>query len=100
MRSFHDTLDLHADNALVHVEYFFLPCSVQTILGGGLDDVNVGGTTGRPVIFFVGTQWFYKGVSMFDPSLCFELFCICSLTLKSSYEGLSGNSTFHAKFIV
>lgn len=30
VRSFHDTLDLHADNAHVQVEYFFLPCSTPS----------------------------------------------------------------------
>lgn len=39
VRYFHDTLDLHADNATVQVEYFFLPCTPSdsgalTSLGG------------------------------------------------------------------
>ena len=45
VRYFHDTLDLHADNATVQVEYFFLPCScVETSpCGGPAGWVNVVG---------------------------------------------------------
>ena len=43
VRYFHDTLDLHADNATVQVEYFFLPCCVETPCGGPADWVNAVG---------------------------------------------------------
>lgn len=33
VRYFHDTLDLHADNATVQVEYFFLPCCTPSDSG-------------------------------------------------------------------